>query len=178
MLQPNHPEPRRLLSLKAQLQEQRMPRYKKIIRWTWICLYTVIIGIAILFLSINFSAIPSFTELENPQSALASEVIANNNEVLGRYFIENRVPATFEELSPWLEKALVSTEDERFYDHCGIDARAIGRVLVRTVLLRDQSAGGGSTITQQLAKMLYSDREFKGMSSVEKIFAQIGRAHV
>jgi penicillin-binding protein 1A len=171
MLQTNHPEPRRLLTLKAQLQEQRMPRYKLIIRWMWIGLFTTLTGIAVLFLGINFSAIPSFSELENPQSALASEVLANNNEVLGRYFIENRVPASFEELSPWLEKALISTEDERFYDHCGIDARAIGRVLVRTVLLRDQSAGGGSTITQQLAKMLYSDRDFGGMSGIHKAAA-------
>ena len=175
MLQPNYPEPQRLLSLKAQLQQQRMSRYRLIIRWMWICFYAAIAAVSILFLSINFTAIPSFSELENPQSALASEVLANNNDVLGRYYIENRVPATFDELSPWLEKALVSTEDERFYNHCGIDARAIGRVAVRTVLLRDQSAGGGSTITQQLAKMLYSDRDFKGMGGVEKVFALVYR---
>lgn len=169
--QPAPREPQGLLSLKAQLQEKRMPRYRSIIRWMWIMLYAAVIGVAVLFIGISFSAIPSFRELEDPQSALASEVLANNNEVLGRYFIENRVPATFSELSPWLEKALVSTEDERFYEHCGIDARAIGRVLVRTVLMGDQSAGGGSTITQQLAKMLYSDREFEGMGTIRKIFA-------
>lgn len=168
-------EPRSLLSLKAQLQEQRMPAYRRIIRWSWILLYAGVIGVAAMFLVINFTGIPSFRELEDPKSSLASEVLANNNEVLGRYFIQNRVPATFEELSPWLEKALVSTEDERFYDHSGIDAKAVGRVVVRTLLLRDQSAGGGSTITQQLAKMLYSDRDFEGMGTVKKAFALIYR---
>ncbi len=175
MLPIHRKEPKSLLSLKAQLQAQRMPRYRKIIRWTWILLYGGLGAVAALFLLINFTAIPSFRELENPNSALASEVLANNNEVLGRYFIENRVPATFDELSPWLEKALVSTEDERFYDHCGIDVRAIARVVVRTILLGDESAGGGSTITQQLAKMLYSDRDFSGMNKVEKTVALLYR---
>ena len=171
MLQNNHPEPTSLISYKAQLQEKRMPRYRQLVRWMWILMLSAIAGVAIVFLGINFSAIPSFRDLEDPQSALASEVIANNGDVLGRYFIENRVPASFEELSPWLEKALVSTEDERFYEHTGIDARVIGRVVFRTILLRDKSAGGGSTITQQLAKMLYSDRDFKGMGKIEMVFA-------
>ncbi len=166
-------EPRSLISLKAQLQEQRANAYRRIIRWMWGLLYVGIFAVATLFLVINFTGIPSFRELEDPKSALASEVLANNNEVLGRYFIQNRVPASFGELSPWLEKALVSTEDARFYSHSGIDARAIGRVLVRTVLLRDQSAGGGSTVTQQLAKMLYSDRDFEGMSSFRKVYSLI-----
>ena len=121
MTQSGLPEPRGLISLKAQLQEQRMPIYKKLVRWTWGLLYAAIFGIAALFIVINFTGIPSFRELEDPKSKLASEVLANNNEVLGRFFIQNRVPATFNELSPWLEKALVSTEDERFYSHCGID---------------------------------------------------------
>jgi penicillin-binding protein 1A len=173
--QPTQPEPQSLLSLKAQLQQQRMPRYEKIIRWTWISIYVGIAMVAGAFMTINFSAIPSFRDLEDPQSALASEVLANNGEVLGRYYVENRVPVAFKDLSPWLEKALVSTEDARFYKHCGIDARAVGRVAFRTILMRDQSAGGGSTITQQLAKMLYSDRKFEGMGAVERIFAMIYR---
>ncbi|MBK8196148.1 MAG: transglycosylase domain-containing protein [Lewinellaceae bacterium] len=168
-------EPQHLISIKAALQEKRMPRYKSIIRWTWRLLIGVILAVVVLFLSMNFTAIPSFRELEDPSSALASEVLANNNEVLGRYFTENRVPVAYEDLSPHLVNALVATEDERFWGHCGIDARAVGRVVFRTILLRDQSAGGGSTITQQLAKMLYSDRNFQGMSKVEKLFALIYR---
>jgi penicillin-binding protein 1A len=167
----NLPEPSGMLLRKSQLQTQRMPVYKRIVRWAWIMTYMGVAAVAGVFLTINFSAIPSFRELEDPKSALASEVLANNGEVMGRYYVENRVPVSFSELSPWLEKALVSTEDERFYSHCGIDGRAIGRVVVRTILLRDQSAGGGSTITQQLAKMLYSDRKFEGMGRFEKVLA-------
>lgn len=168
-------EPQGLIALKAQLQQQRMPRYRRIIRWMWILIYSGLASLVTLFLVISFSDIPSFRTLEDPNSALASEVIANNNEVLGRYYIENRVPVTFNDLSPWVEKALVSTEDERFYSHCGIDARAVARVFVRTVLMRDESAGGGSTITQQLAKNLYSDRNFKGMSKMEMAFGLVYR---
>jgi len=164
-------EPRQLITMKAAMQLNRMPRYRAIIRWTWRLLGAGLLAIAVVFMSINFTAIPSFRELEDPSSARASEVLANNNTVLGRYFIENRVPVDYEALSPHLVHALISTEDARFNEHCGIDARAILRVFVRTILLRDQSAGGGSTLTQQLAKMLYSDRDFTGMGKVEKLFA-------
>lgn len=162
-------EPRHLIHYKAQLQDKRMPVYKKIIRWTWRLLGVAVALVLIGLLMINFMAIPSFRELEDPNSAVASEVLANNGEVLGRYFIENRVPVSYDELNPWLVKALIATEDERFRNHSGVDMRAVGRVAIRTVLMRDQSAGGGSTITQQLAKMLYSDRNFKGMSKGERL---------
>lgn len=127
-----------------------------------------IIGVLTVFLIINFTAIPSFRELEDPNSAVASEVLANNNEVLGRYYIENRVPVGYEDLSPHLVNALISTEDLRYREHCGIDIKAVARVVFRTILMADQSSGGGSTITQQLAKMLYSDRDFAGMGPLQK----------
>ena len=168
-------EPQRLIHLKAALQEKRQPQYETIIRWTWRLLISGIIAGIAFFVAVSLIAIPSFRELEDPASAIASEVLANNGEVLGRYFTENRVPVPYEELNSWLPKALVATEDERFYEHCGIDAQAIARVIVRTILLRDQSAGGGSTITQQLAKMLYSDRNFQDMNIVEKTFALMYR---
>ncbi len=161
-------EPQHLISLKAALQEKRMPLYRKIVRWTWRLLVGGTAAMILLFLSINFSAIPSFRELEDPASAVASEVIANNNEVLGRFFVENRVPVAYEDLNPHLVTALIATEDERFRQHCGIDARAVARVVLRTVLMADQSSGGGSTITQQLAKMLYSDRDFTGLNKIQR----------
>lgn len=161
-------EPQHLISLKAALQEKRMPMYRTMIRWAWRLLVGGIVVVIALFLSINFSAIPSFRELEDPASAVASEVVANNNEVLGRYFVENRVPVAYEDLNPYLVTSLLATEDERFREHCGIDARAVARVVVRTVLLADQSSGGGSTITQQLAKMLYSDRDFEGLNKFQR----------
>jgi penicillin-binding protein 1A len=168
-------EPQRLIHLKAALQEKRQPQYETIIRWTWRLLFAGIVAGIAFFVLVSWMAIPSFRELEDPASAIASEVLANNGEVLGRYFTENRVPVPYEELSPWLPKALIATEDERFYQHCGIDAQAIARVVVRTILLRDQSAGGGSTITQQLAKMLYSDRNFQDMNAIERTFALMYR---
>jgi len=168
-------EPRRLIKVKASLQKKRMPLYHSIITWARRLLIGGVAGVALVFILINFTAIPSFRELEDPNSALASEVLANNGDVLGRYFIENRVPVAYEDLNPHIVNALIATEDERFRAHSGIDARAVGRVVIRTVLLSDQSAGGGSTITQQLAKNLYSDRNFKDMNKVEKFFALVYR---
>ncbi|HND89063.1 MAG TPA: transglycosylase domain-containing protein, partial [Saprospiraceae bacterium] len=166
-------EPTHLIAKKAALQHNRASLYEKIIRWTWRLLVGGIVGMAVLFVTISMTAIPSFRELEDPNSALASEVLANNNEVLGRYFIENRVPVPYDSLSPHLVNALISTEDERFREHCGIDAQAVGRVIFRTLLMADQSSGGGSTITQQLAKNLYSDRDFRGMGKVRRTFKLI-----
>ncbi|MFN0034178.1 MAG: transglycosylase domain-containing protein, partial [Saprospiraceae bacterium] len=159
--------------MKAALQAKRMPLYHNIVRWVWRLVLGGTAALALLFLVISMMAIPSFRELEDPSSAVASEVLGSNNELLGRFFVENRVPVPFEDLSPHLVSALISTEDVRFREHCGIDGRAVARVVIRTVLLRDQSAGGGSTVTQQLAKMLYSARDFEGMGKLRKTFKLI-----
>jgi penicillin-binding protein 1A len=164
-------EPRSLLSVKARVQKKRMPLYRKLVRALWVVVLGSMALAALTIGVISLVAIPSFRELEDPKSALASEVLADNGAVLGRYFIENRVPVKYEKLNPQIVNALIATEDERFRNHCGVDYRAVARVVIRTLLLRDQSAGGGSTITQQLAKNLYSDRKFDGMSAVEKTFA-------
>lgn len=97
---------------------------------------------------------PDFARLENPQSNLASELITEDGELLGKYFIENRSYVDFEELAPHLVEALVTTEDVRYYRHSGIDLRSLMRVAVKSVLL-GQDEGGGSTISQQLAKNLF-----------------------
>jgi penicillin-binding protein 1A len=97
---------------------------------------------------------PDFARLENPQSNLASELITEDGELLGKYFIENRSFVEYDELAPQLVEALVATEDVRYYRHSGIDIRSLVRVAIKTVLLgRDE--GGGSTISQQLAKNLF-----------------------
>lgn len=114
---------------------------------------------------------PSFEELENPKNNLASEIIAidtiaatptspmrRDTVILGRFFVENRSQVEYEDLSPYLVQALVATEDERFFSHSGIDIRSLGRVLAKTLLGGDKSSGGGSTITQQLAKLMFHDR--------------------
>ncbi len=107
-------EPQRLITIKAALQQQRMPAYRNIIRWFWRLSIFSVAAVLTIFLTIGLTAIPSFRELENPKSAQASEVLGFNLEVLGRYFIENRVPVSFEDLSPNLVHALQATEDVRF----------------------------------------------------------------
>jgi penicillin-binding protein 1A len=97
---------------------------------------------------------PEFSQLENPQTNLATELITVDGESLGNYFIENRVYTEFEDLAPQLVDALVATEDVRYYRHSGIDLRSLARVLVYSVVL-GQNEGGGSTISQQLAKNLF-----------------------
>ncbi len=102
--------------------------------------------------------IPPFDELENPKSNLATEIYSADGKLLGKYYLENRSVADFSELSPNILAALIATEDIRFYKHSGIDMRALARVLVKSILL-GESAGGGSTLTQQLAKNLYKMRQ-------------------
>ena len=102
-----------------------------------------------------FADIPSFRELENPDSKLATQIISSNGEILTTIHDENRLFASYNELSPYLVQAAVATEDARFYKHSGIDFQSLGRVLVKTLIGGDSSQGGGSTITQQLAKTLY-----------------------
>jgi len=101
-----------------------------------------------------FGKLPSFSDLENPKSNLASEVITDDHKVLGTYYVQNRSNVKYSELSPYLVKALVSTEDKRFYDHSGIDYSRTFTVIFHTLTGNKQ---GGSTITQQLALNLFSD---------------------
>ncbi len=98
---------------------------------------------------------PSFEELENPKSNLATEVYSSDGEILGFIGVENRSNIYFSDLSPNLINALIATEDVRFYEHSGIDFRSLFRVLGKTIIGGDRSSGGGSTITQQLAKNLF-----------------------
>jgi penicillin-binding protein 1A len=97
---------------------------------------------------------PSFTELENPEYYLAAEVYSEDEVLLGKIALENRTWTEYKDLSPFLVQSLVATEDIRYYRHSGIDIRGLGRAVVKTILL-GQNTGGGSTITQQLAKQLY-----------------------
>lgn len=105
-----------------------------------------------------FGEMPSFIDLESPKSALASEVYSADNELLGKFYITNRSNTTYNEIPKHVVDALIATEDVRFNSHSGIDFRGIFRVLLRTVLMGDESSGGGSTITQQLAKNLFHDK--------------------
>ena len=158
-----------------QRRNERLPVFRRIIRFLWLLAGFGVLFVILLFVTLSFQDLPTFDELENPRRKLATEVYDIHGELLGRYYYENRLQVDYEEINPRLVKALVSTEDERFHSHSGIDAEALGRVFVRTVLLGNSSSGGGSTITQQLAKLLYSSRNFSGMNRLERMTALISR---
>lgn len=116
--------------------------------------------LVVLFFGFILTQIPSRKQLTSIKNAVASEVYSADSVLLGRYFIQDRTEVKYEDISPYLIDALVATEDVRFYQHSGIDYRSLGRVFVKTLLLQDESSGGGSTITQQLAKNLYPRKTY------------------
>ena len=127
----------------------------------WSLLLLVIAGAAMTFWAIARGYIgymPELKQLENPVNKFASQVISSDGRLLGTwsYTRANRIFVSYEDIAPSTVQALVATEDVRFYEHSGIDFRALMRAIVKRGLLRQTQAGGGSTITQQLAKQLYS----------------------
>ena len=151
---------------------------KKIVKWFWL-LFTlpIVMVCGLIALVWAFADIPSFEELENPDSKLATQVIAEDGEILTTFHIENRSYVTFGELSQNLVNAAVATEDVRFYNHSGIDFKSLGRVAVKTLLGGDSSQGGGSTITQQLAKTLYPRQDVSskipGVSIIKMVWIKL-----
>ena len=153
----------------AQEKEKKKRNYRKQIIWTAVVLTGPVWGLTLL-LSLTsmgvFGELPNIAQIANPDTKLATEIITEDGETLGTFFRENRTAATFDELSPWLGKALVATEDERFYSHSGVDAKALARAIVYL-----GSKGGGSTLTQQLAKMQYNE---PARNLVERIGQKLG----
>lgn len=154
----------------------RKPWIKKLVKGIWIAFASFIIGLPLyLFLvSINlfglFGEMPSTKEIENPKNDLSSELISADGVSLGRYFRYNRSQVTFDELSPDLVNTLVYSEDHRFYDHSGMDFWAFPRVIWGQLTFNN--AGGGSTLTQQLAKNLFTRNPDK---SLDGSLAKLGR---
>ena len=123
-----------------------------------------VISIIVFFMMVrggSFGELPVNTDLKNIQHQLASEVYSVDGKLLGKYFVQNRTQVDYEDISPNVINALVATEDARFFEHRGLDLRALARVFFKTLLMRDQSAGGGSTLSQQLAKNLYPRKKHK-----------------
>ena len=153
----------------AQEKEKKKRNYRKQIIWTAVVLTGPVWGLTLL-LSLTsmgvFGELPNIAQIANPETKLATEIITEDGETLGTFFRENRTAATFDELSPWLGKALVATEDERFYSHSGVDAKALARAVAYL-----GSKGGGSTLTQQLAKMQYNE---PARNLVERIGQKLG----
>lgn len=136
-------------------------RQRSIIIWLWALFGAAVVGLGVFFVLVYNGVIgymPPIEDLKNPTDRFASVVYSSDGVELGRYFRNtgNRVYADLDEISDNVVNALIATEDSRFRDHSGIDGRALTRVLFKTLLLQQKNAGGGSTITQQLAKQLYS----------------------
>ncbi len=132
--------------------------FKLYVKRFWIVVASLFLFTILLFTFLSLGWLgfmPSFEELENPKSNLASEIITADQQILGKYYIENRSNVHYNNLSPALINALIATEDARFEEHSGVDTRSILRVLGKTIIGRQKSSGGGSTITQQLAKNLF-----------------------
>ena len=145
--------------------------FKRIILGLWILFLAGVLAVYLIFAGISKGWIgntPSVDDLENPIDKFATQIISSDGVVLGTFARseDNRVWVDFEELSPYLVKALVATEDVRFQEHSGIDLKALVRAIVKRVILQQRSAGGGSTLTQQLAKQLYT--EHVARSSVQR----------
>lgn len=153
------------------IRQKRQNTYKWLMRLLWIGLALTVVAVIIFFFLLSRTNLPSLKELENPKSELASQIYGDNMEVLGRYYIENRVPVSYQQLSKNVVNALVATEDERYYKHSGIDIEALGRVIFKTVVL-GKDAGGGSTITQQLAKLLFTGKPGSGLERALQKFKE------
>lgn len=135
---------------------------KKFFIFLWVAFATVLLLIATFFFAISkgwVGYLPDMNELQNPSYKFASQVISADGVTMGTwsYSKENRVYVDYDDISPNLIKALIATEDVRFTEHSGVDARSVLRAIVKRGILMQKNAGGGSTITQQLAKLLYSE---------------------
>jgi len=131
---------------------------KKYIKAFWLFAAIICFLVIMLFSFISLGWLgfmPSFEELENPKSNLASQIYSADGTLLGTYYIENRSNVNFSEISPNVVNALIATEDIRFEKHAGVDYKGVLRAIVKSLILSDKSSGGGSTITQQLAKNLF-----------------------
>ncbi|SDK76274.1 penicillin-binding protein 1A [Salinimicrobium catena] len=141
---------------KAKKQEaEKRRKYSKYKSWFW-SLFAIGLSLTVLLFLLAgwgvFGTMPTFEELENPETNLATEIFSSDGETLGKYYNENRTPIKFEDLPPHLVEALIATEDERYFEHSGIDARGTVRAAVFL-----GKRGGASTITQQLAKLLFTE---------------------
>jgi penicillin-binding protein 1A len=144
--------------------DKKSKHIKRLTRWIWgLFLFGIIFGILfIISIRINlgnlYGDFPSYRSLENPKSELSSLLFSADNVLLGSYYRKNRSQIEYKDLSPELVNTLVFTEDYRFYNHSGISFPDLVRVAIKTIILQQADAGGGSTITQQLAKNLFKTR--------------------
>ena len=149
------------------------PRKYKTLRWLtyllWIGLILALVIPARFIISTLNEDLPSFSDLENPIYDEASIIYDVKGEPFGKYYVENRENIQYKDISPLLVNSLLATEDIRFHSHSGIDLKALFRVAFKTVLMKQESSGGGSTISQQLAKLLFRRPSLANKSKMERI---------
>ncbi len=133
----------------------------------WLLCLSPLLMLALLLFMASRSDLPDTEALANPRTNLATEVLSADGEILGRFYLENRTNASYEELSPYLIQALIATEDERFFDHAGVDLRGTMRAAVYF-----GRRGGASTITQQLSKMLFTEKPGNGLQRIFQKFQE------
>lgn len=154
-------------------EKKQATSYKGYVKAFWLLFLGGIAAVVFFFLCASwgvFGPMPTFDDLENPASNVATEVISSDGKTIGKFYLENRVPVKYEDLPDYLVNALISTEDERFRTHSGIDARGTLRAVTSV-----GSSGGASTITQQLAKLLFHG---EGSRSLPKRIMQKGKEWV
>src|ERR1700741_1184250 len=145
------------------LDEKKKRRF---VIWFWIIFAGPVLGLLCFVLGVRmFSDLPDTEALQNPKTNLATEVYSSDLKVLGKFYAENRTNVKYKEISPNVVNALVATEDARFFEHSGVDIRALGRAIYGAAT-GSSASGGGSTITQQLAKMLFPRENLHGFSLI------------
>lgn len=154
---------------------QDVPRYVRRNPWKsalWAaCAMAALFTIFIMAIYLGaFGRLPTERQLRHLENPIATSIHSSTGEVIGHYYIQNRSNVDSSEVPELLKDALIATEDIRFYEHSGIDWRSLGRVLVKTIIMRDRSAGGGSTLTQQLAKNVFGrEPQFFLSTGINKI---------
>jgi penicillin-binding protein 1A len=141
---------------------------RKPIKYLWRAFFIGMGLFILLVIGANFGLLgkmPSLEELENPSASLASEVIASDGTMMGKFYLEDRTNVEYNDISKNIVNALIAAEDERFYEHSGIDGRALARAIAKL-----GSDGGGSTITQQLALNLFRER---ARNKIRRVFQKI-----
>ncbi|MDQ3536221.1 MAG: transglycosylase domain-containing protein, partial [Bacteroidota bacterium] len=155
---------------------RKKPKPKAYFKWfgkilTIGILLVFLVGV-IFFLSVSmgfFGDMPSKRELKMLENDTASEIFSADSVLIGRYYIYDRTNISYDKISPYVINALIATEDVRFYKHSGVDYRSLGRVLYKSLLLQEESSGGGSTISQQLAKNLFPRKNSIPVSKFKEI---------
>ena len=150
------------------MTKKKTTDYNKYIKWFWGLVLGALSVFILVFLFASWGllgALPTFEELENPETNLATEVISIDGKTIGKYATENRTPIKYKELPKNIVNALTATEDERFYEHSGIDFRGTARAVLKP------GSGGASTITQQLARMLFTGR--KSRNKIKRVFQKV-----